>query len=195
LIKLACPIPREVVLACSGGKDSIAALNFLLNGKRKVTLAYFNHETIHGHQAEAFLTRLATHLGLDIITGSYRHQKPGKKPSEMDWRKQRYDFFRTLNQKIITAHHLNDVAEWWLFTSIRGNSKLIPVERKDPDIIRPFIKTTQDEFHRITKPENWVEDPSNTDWNYSRNRIRHEMMPSVLKVNPGFLTTVRNLYD
>ena len=43
----------DVLVPGSGGKDSMAALNFLLKGKRKVTLAYFNHETIHGHQAEA----------------------------------------------------------------------------------------------------------------------------------------------
>ena len=94
MIRLACPIPREVTLAYSGGKDSMAALNFLLNGKRKVTLAYFNHETSHGFHAEEFAKRTADHLGLDIKFGSYKHKSLSKKPSEMDWREQRYDFFK-----------------------------------------------------------------------------------------------------
>ena len=195
MIKLACSIPREIILACSGGKDSVAALNFLLRGKRKVTLAYFNHETAHSHSAEAFVKRLANHHGLDLKLGSYINKEGSKKPTEADWREQRYDFFRTLGGKIVTAHHLNDAAEWWLFTSIRGNPRVMPTTRKDPDIIRPFIKTPKDDFHRVAKPDSWSEDPSNTDWSYSRNRIRHEMMPSVLKVNPGFLTNVRKLYD
>ena len=194
MIKLACPIPREVTLAFSGGKDSVAALNFLLRGKRKVVLAYFNHETTHGHRAEQFIVRLAGHHGLDLKLGSYVDKGDGKKPSEADWREQRYDFFRSLGGTILTAHHLNDAAEWWLFTSMRGNPRVMPVSRKDPDIIRPFIKTPKETFHKITKPEIWVEDPSNSDFNYSRNRIRHEIMPSALKVNPGFLTNVRKLY-
>lgn len=194
MIKLACPIPREVILACSGGKDSVAALNFLLRGKRKVTLAYFNHETVHGHHAEQFVRKLADHHGLDLKLGSYVDKGDGKKPSEADWREQRYDFFRTLGGTILTAHHLNDAAEWWLFTSMRGNPRVIPVSRKDPDMIRPFIKTSKEDFHKVARPEFWSEDPSNTDRNYSRNRIRHEMMPVALKVNPGFLTNVRKLY-
>ena len=195
MIKLACPIPKEVILACSGGKDSIAALNFLLRGKRKVTLAYFNHETAHGHHAESFVRRLADRHGLELKLGSYVDKADGKKPSEAEWREQRYNFFRTLDGTILTAHHLNDAAEWWLFTSIRGNPRVMPVSRKDPNIIRPFIKTSKEEFHKVATPYSWAEDPSNTDWSYSRNRIRHEMMPSVLKVNPGFLTNVRKLYD
>ena len=182
-------------MACSGGKDSVAALNFLLRGKRKVTLAYFNHETVHGHHAKQFVKHLSDRHGLDLKLGSYVNKVDGKKPSEADWREQRYDFFRTLDGTILTAHHLNDAAEWWLFTSIRGNPRVMPISRKDPDIIRPFIKTPKDDFHKVAKPHSWAEDPSNTDWNYSRNRIRHEMMPSVLKVNPGFLTNMRKLYD
>lgn len=195
MIKLACPIPRDVILACSGGKDSVAALNFLLRGKRKITLAYFNHDTAHGQHAERFVKALADRHGLDLKLASYINKANDKKPSEADWREQRYEFFRTLEGTILTAHHLNDAAEWWLFTSIRGNPKVMPVSRKDPDIIRPFIKTSKDDFHKVTKPYSWAEDPTNANWNYSRNRIRHEMMPSVLKVNPGFLTNVRKLYD
>lgn len=194
MIKLACPIPREVILAFSGGKDSVAALNFLLRGKRNVTLAYFNHGTTHSYHAEQFVKRLADHHGLDLKLGSYVDKADDKKPSEANWREQRYDFFRTLNGTILTAHHLNDAAEWWLFTSIRGNPRVMPVSRKDPDIIRPFIKTPKEAFHKVAKPYSWSEDPSNADWSYSRNRIRHEMMPSVLKVNPGFLTNVRKFY-
>ena len=173
----------------------MAALNFLLKGKRKVTLAYFNHGTAHADQAEDFVKKIADELGLDLKLGSYDHGHSLKKPSEADWREQRYDFFRTLDRRIITAHHLNDAAEWWLFTAIRGNPKVMPIERENPDIIRPFIKTVKSEFHMRANPKSWIEDPSNTDWSYSRNRIRHEMMPTVLKINPGFMTNMRKLYD
>jgi tRNA(Ile)-lysidine synthase len=195
LLKLACSIPGEVVLACSGGKDSMAALNFLLRGKRKVKLAYFNHGTDHSAVAESFVKSVASHHGLDLILGKYIHENILKLPSEADWRDQRYDFFRSINKTILTAHHLNDVAEWWLFTSFRGNPKTIPIKRSDPEVIRPFIKTTQEKFHSICRPKKWVKDPSNLNKKFSRNKIRHDIMPSVLKVNPGFLTTVRNLYD
>ena len=41
MIRLACKIPIEVVLACSGGRDSMSALEFLVRGKRRITVAYF----------------------------------------------------------------------------------------------------------------------------------------------------------
>ena len=55
MIKLACKIPKKVVLACSGGRDSMSALEFLIRGRREVTVAYFNHATSHGDAAETFL--------------------------------------------------------------------------------------------------------------------------------------------
>ena len=52
MIKLACKIPKKVVLACSGGRDSMSALEFLVKGRRDVTVAYFNHGTDHGDDAQ-----------------------------------------------------------------------------------------------------------------------------------------------
>ena len=172
----------------------MSALSFLMKGKKNVKLAYFNHNTDHSHKAERFVRRIARSLDLKISVGCYEHQKPGKKPSEADWRIQRYKFFQSLNTRIITAHHLDDSAEWWLFTSLRGSPKVIPIARDNPDIIRPFVLTSKAEFHKVSAPSEWIEDPSNSDKSFSRNRIRHSIMPEALRVNPGFLKNVRKAY-
>ena len=57
--KLACKIPVKVALACSGGRDSMSALDFLLRGKREVKLVHFNHGTPGSLEAEAFVAKTA----------------------------------------------------------------------------------------------------------------------------------------
>ena len=122
-------IPRRVTVACSGGIDSMAIVNFLLEGKRKIDLAFFNHDTIYSRKAEEFLKRFAGSKELHLVVGRVKGSK-GKKSLEEFWRDERYNFLESLNSPyIITGHHLDDVVETWLFSSFHGNPKLIPLKR------------------------------------------------------------------
>ena len=190
--KLACKIPRKVALACSGGRDSMAALSFLLRGRREVDLLHYNHGTPGSEEAELFVSEVARKNDLKLEIG-----RPSEKikPTESAWRDARYDFFAGSKLPIVMAHHLNDAVEWWVFSSFRGKPNLMPVTRnhKGVEIIRPFMFFSKSQLLR-QNTLGGVEDPSNSDVSYSRNRIRKLVMPEALRINPGLLKTVSNLY-
>jgi tRNA(Ile)-lysidine synthase len=196
--KLIGKIPSKVYIAFSGGLDSKAVLQFMLNGRRDVELLYFNHGTEHGEEAEAFARKVAEFHGLKIHVGNLSGKEIGKRSKEEFWRDERYAFFdRFKDRKILTGHHLDDCIETYVFSFIHGKAKLIPYKRGE-NIIRPFLMFTKDDFRSFLKRNKsddlgWIDDPSNNDTKYMRNLIRHELIPVVEKVNPGFKKTVRKI--
>ena len=193
MIRIIGKIPKRVTVACSGGVDSMVFVDFLLKGNRKVDLAYFNHDTGHSREAERFVKQYAAKNNLILTVGRVRGSK-GSRSLEEFWRDERYEFLESLGSNyIITCHHLDDVVETWLFTSFHGESKLIPHKRGDK-IYRPFLMTEKSSIlnYANRKVIDWIEDPSNRmTKNIMRNHIRHNVMPQVLKVNPGIRKTIR----
>ena len=194
MIHLSCKIPNNIYLAISGGRDSMSILNFLIKGKKNVTLLYFNHGTEHGNEAQKFVEKIAEDNNLPIHIGHISDYSSSNKKSEEIWRKARYNFFKKFtDMPIITGHHLDDAIEWWIFTSIRGNPKLIPIQRDNPNIIRPFLFATKTELHKFCTG-NFIQDPSNFDTKYSRNNIRHNLIGISKQINPGIEKTILKLY-
>lgn len=156
-------------------------------------LAYFNHDTRHSKEAEKFVKRFAAKNKLILTVGRVKGQK-GRRSMEEFWREERYRFLESLGSNyIITCHHLDDVVETWLFTSFHGNPKLIPNKRGE-NIYRPFLMTEKKAIVEYAQRRNldWIEDPSNRmTKNIMRNHIRHNIVPQVLKVNPGIRKTIR----
>lgn len=193
MIRIIGKIPKRVTVACSGGVDSMVFVDFLLKGNRKVDLAYFNHDTGHSREAERFVKQYAAKNNLILTVGRVRGSK-GNRSLEEFWRDERYEFLESLGSNyIITCHHLDDVVETWLFTSFHGESKLIPHKRGNK-IYRPFLMTEKSSIlnYADRKAIDWIEDPSNRmTKNIMRNHIRHNIMPQVLKVNPGIRKTIR----
>ena len=192
MIRIIGKIPPTVTVACSGGIDSMAFVHFLMQGKRKVNLAYFNHDTQHSYKAEKFVEKFASDNSLNLFIGRVRGRK-GKRSLEEFWRDERYDFLqRAGSDYTITCHHLDDCVETWLMSSFHGQSKLIPFQR-NKNIFRPFLITSKKTIKEYSKKKNvlWIEDPSNQKTNFMRNHVRHNVMPQVLKVNPGIRTTIR----
>jgi len=191
VIKLLGKIPDSVYVACSGGVDSMAALSFLNNGKRNVKVAHFDHGTLHAGDAQSFVENYCSGQGLELAVGTVSRSRRKDESREEFWRNERYRFFKTLGLPVITAHHLNDVAEWWVFSSLHGESKLIPYS--NDAVLRPFLLTPKLELARWAKHRSvpFVTDPSNKNLAYMRNRIRHKIMPQCLKVNPGLEKVLR----
>lgn len=189
MIQLLGKIPNNVTIAVSGGPDSMAALDFLNNGKRNVSVLYFNHCTEHGYEAKKFVRNYCMQRQIGLLDDRIRRKKRDDESWEEFWRNERYKYFKThsKDRKIITAHHLNDVVEWWVYTSLHGEAKIIPYENPDYNIIRPFLLTPKTELidwcDRKGVP--YLVDPSNESRDLMRSVIRHDMMPTVLKVNPG----------
>jgi len=196
MITLLGRIPDDIAVAVSGGADSMAALDFLYNGgKRNVTILHFNHGTDHAYEAEEFVRAYAEEKGFLLFVGSLtREINPGES-KECFWREQRYAFFDWFasreNIPIITCHHLDDLVETWIFTSLHGTPRLIPKCRGS--FVRPFLSTRKSELlawcDRRSVP--YVNDPSNLDTSYMRNYIRHVLVPKALLVNPGLHKVLR----
>ena len=185
-------IPNKVTLACSGGPDSMAVLDFLRSGRKEVTVAYFHHGTAHGDVAFDFLKGYCLENNIPFVHSKISSgMKPKSMSSEEWWRSERYMFFDSIPGKKITCHHLNDVAEWWIFSSLNGNPRLIPYQ--NGDVIRPFLLTPKESFIDWCKRKNvpYVTDPGNTDLKFARSRIRNMIMPEALSVNPGLLKVLK----
>jgi len=191
MVRLACKIPIEVVLACSGGRDSMSALEFLLRGRRRVTVAHFNHGTPHSFEAEEFVREFCASRGIPLKVGRYSNVKS---PTEANWREERYEFLKGLGLPVVTAHHLRDAVEWWIFSALRGKPSLTPVSWENDLVLRPFLLTPPDELWERFDSFPHVEDPTNALDEHSRNIVRHDILNDALRVNPGLFTTVKNLY-
>jgi len=191
MIKLQGKLPRQLWLACSGGVDSMAALDFLCR-KHQVNVLHFNHNTAHGEQAQAFVERQCAIRGLPLTVGEAKGTVPPGPSREAWWREQRYEFFdKFFTVPVITVHHLDDCVESWIMSSLNGKGKWIPYRRRH--VIRPFRLNRKRELELWCNLNNvpWIKDNSNEDIHYSRNYVRHEMMPHVLQLNPGIHKTIK----
>jgi len=198
MIRLNEQIPKRIVIAVSGGADSMAALNFL-SRKRDVTAVYFNHGTEHGDEAEELVSQYCEDNDLSLLVGRIGSYDGALSRSLEDfWREKRYNFFESValtpayaDVPFITCHHLDDVVETWLFTSLHGEGKLIPSHRGR--YLRPFLMTRkavlEDWCARHDVP--YIVDPSNENTRFMRNFIRHEIIPKALRVNPGLHKVLR----
>lgn len=191
MIRLLGKIPNSFFIACSGGVDSMVALDFLINGKYKPTVLNFDHDTDFGKEASGFLRKRCRELGIPIIVSKIGRERESGESMEEYWRTERYQFFGSLPGKVITAHHLDDAAEWWVFSSLHGQGKIIPYQHGN--VIRPFLLTPKSEILSWAerKGVKYVEDPSNKDEKYMRSIVRHKIMKHAFIVNPGLRTVVK----
>jgi len=189
MIKVQGKLPREVFVACSGGIDSMAVVDFLRNN-HKVNIVYFDHGTQHSTEAGVFVSNYCTKHNLSLMYGRVSRDKLKDESQEEYWRNERYKFFSTIDAKIITCHHLDDCVETWVWSSMHGEGKIIPY--RNGNVIRPFRRTRKRDLELWANLKNvsHIEDDSNRDTCYTRNYIRHEMMPHILRVNPGIHKTI-----
>jgi len=119
---------------------------------------------------------------------------------QMAARELRYDWFFQLMVKhkfdfLAIAHHQDDEYETVLFNLMKGTgiSGLTGWEGKKDQIIRPLLFTNRSEILDFAKENNvqWREDLSNASTKYTRNKIRHKIVPVIKEINPGYLETYR----
>jgi tRNA(Ile)-lysidine synthase len=189
MIKLLGKVPRNITVALSGGIDSMCLLDFL-SKKHKVDCAFFHHGTQTSELAYRFLTKVCEQKEIVLHTDFLKVEKPAKLSAEEWWRNCRYEFLSQF-ETVATAHHLDDVVETWVWSSLHGTSSLMPYKRGN--VIRPFLLTKKSELAEWSQRNNvqWIDDESNLDIGYTRNYIRHVMMPHILKVNPGIHTLLK----
>ena len=196
----------RVLVAVSGGADSMALLEFFISIKDKYDLNLCAAHIEHGIRGEESLSdalfvkkyceKSGVKLYMKSINAPYLAKKAGMGVEEYS-RQARYDFFSTIPcDKIATAHNLTDNAETLLFrlargTGLKGACAIPPVRDK---IIRPFIEISSDEIRAWCNDNNiaYRIDSTNKDDTYSRNLIRLQMLPLFQRLNNGYLENIND---
>lgn len=199
-----------IIVGASGGPDS-QFLIYLLNEvkdfyKIKIVLAHLNH--MHRSDAiddENLVIETGKTLGLETFVDHKSmdfYAKEKKISSEHAGRILRYDFFRSIknkyeNAKIAVAHNKDDQAETVLMRIIRGSGLdgLRAMDYKNKDIVRPIMDFSKSEILEfLDKNEiSYHIDYTNLETDYTRNKIRIEIIPEIEKINPNFKNSLISL--
>ena len=187
---------KHITVALSGGADSMALLYALLEVKdkleiKKISAAHFNHQ-IRGDEAlrdQQFVAEQCKNLGVELVLGSADVPQFAKEQHlslELAARKLRYEFFDSIcTDAIATAHTASDNIETVLFNLTRGTalSGLCGIPPVRDRYIRPLILCTRDDIENYCTQNGieFVTDSTNLSDEYTRNKIRHSVVP-VLKV-------------
>jgi tRNA(Ile)-lysidine synthase len=206
-----------VLLAVSGGADSVAMLRAMTalrtDGPGRLCVVHLNHQ-LRGQESaddEAFVVELCRQLGIPHETGQV--DASGLAGNSRDGleaaaRKARYDFFRETADRlgaryVVTAHTADDQAETILHRILRGTgvAGLSGMARARPlgsavTLIRPFLAIRRREIlgylEELRQP--YRQDASNVDVQFTRNRIRHQLLPNLAEhFNPAVVEALLRL--
>ncbi len=211
------PKDTPMLVAFSGGADSSVLLHLLTRLRKETNAplyaAHVNHG-IRGKEAdrdEEFCRRTAEALGVPIFVLRADLPSEAKKTGESietAARRVRYDYFDALMAEnhislLVTAHNANDNLETILFHLSRGSGLSglcgIPLWRntKYGRVVRPMLGMTKEEIlaycqeHRIE----FVNDSTNVDTDYTRNRIRSEVVPALRAIHPAAVENAARLAE
>ena len=190
----------SILLAVSGGVDSMVMLDLFLKSGVKVGVAHCNFQ-LRGEdsfQDEELVARIARkmQIPLHVIrfnTGEYA-QNEGIS-IQMAARQLRYEWFEELRknfdyQFVATAHHRDDVLEGFFLNLLRktGISGLHGIRPKSHSLIRPMLFASKEDILQYAENHNieFREDYTNRDDHYQRNYIRHHIMPAFKQLKGNF---------
>ncbi len=198
----------KYLLALSGGADSVCLFHLLREDGVDFAAAHINHG-IRGEEAdrdEAFCRELAQSFGVEFhllranVPAIARER--GESLEEAA-RNVRYGFFEKVMRErgmevLLTAHNADDNAETLLLSLVRGASPSgacgIPRERALAygKVVRPLLSVSKAEIIEYCRENSFefVTDSTNSDTSYSRNRIRHRVLPELREINPAVLEAV-----
>ncbi len=192
----AIPLKAVVVVAVSGGVDSMVLLHVLHDTRPdlKITAVHVNHQlrkdsSLDQELVEAACAKLKIPLHTRTLT-------PPKTGNLEEWgRHERYSFLEEIRQQegaqfILTAHHLNDDLESFFLHLTRGTRlKGLMGMRQTRDFIhRPFLKTQKSELIEYARKNKIPhhEDVTNQDAQFKRNALRLKVLPALLDEFPNF---------
>ena len=196
---------NHILCAVSGGADSVCLLHWLKGRAAEdgftLTAAHFDHRLrgAESHRDAAFVEELCRAwkvpcaVGHGDVAGEARRRGTG---IEETARALRYDFLERTAEElgadlIATAHNANDNVETMLLHLVRGSGLqgLTGIRPRQGKRIRPLLTTTRAEIlayleaHRLPH----VEDSTNADTAYARNRLRHQVIPLLEELNPALI--------
>ncbi len=193
MIPVVKALPEKVIVAVSGGSDSLAAVINL--GKKVEKLIHYHHGGQAAQEEYEFVKNWASKYNYILEVEFCQTEIPSGVSKEAWWRECRYSFFKKQKLPVVVATTLNDAVEWYIFSCLTNPDGGRIIDYQNDNIIRPYLTTTKEKLTQVLKDKNieWYEDPTNQDVDFcSRNFIRHKMIPDALKVNPGLFKMVKN---
>ena len=203
---------ERVLIGLSGGADSVALTHALFELTTKLGIELIAAHLHHGLRAEAdddeaFCHELADALQLPFVAGRIdvaSRAKTAGRSIEDEARRARYAFLceqaaRHVCDRIAVGHTMDDQAETFMMrlargSGVRGLSSVYPVVKKEnADIIRPLIDVRRHEILAYLEERglSYREDASNLDRRFTRNRLRHDVLPYMAgELNPKLVETL-----
>jgi len=204
---------RKLIIAISGGIDSVALTHLCNKLNLDFTLAHCNFN-LRGDESdtdEQFVLQLANELNKEVFIESFdteTYAKENKLSTQMAARELRYHWFNELAgllgfDYILTAHHADDNLETFLINLSRGTGLegLTGIPEINENIVRPLLSFSREDIEAYAKTENlkWREDASNASNKYLRNKLRLEVIPKLKEINSqmlqNFNKTIEHLQD
>lgn len=194
---------RKLLLATSGGIDSMVLLELCHQTKLDIRVAHCNFQ-LRGDESdedEKFVKAECERLGVLLFVNHFDTKKfaeERKLSIQIVARNLRYEWFNTLlinnnYDYILTAHHLDDSLETFLinFTRASGLDGLTGIPQQNGNIIRTLLPFSRNEIEVFAKENKlqWREDSSNASDKYLRNKLRHDVIPILKELNPSLLSS------
>ena len=186
----------SLLLACSGGRDSVVLLHLCLQAGRKPAVAHVNYG-LRGEESDDD-AQYVRELCKDYNLTCHVHRAPvmPDKTNLQQWaRRVRYDYFEALRKDLgydalLVGHHRDDNLETLLQRLGRGAGLqgLSVMQVQQGWIHRPMLQMSNEEVGAFAEANNisWREDASNQTDQYSRNRLRHDAIPALESAVPGW---------
>lgn len=172
----------------------MAALDFLRR-KHNVTAAYFDHGTEFSKKAKTLVSKYCVENNIELVTSKISRRKKATESFEEYWRNERIAWLHSLDRAVVTAHNLDDVIEWYIFSALHGKPGITPYKNKN--IIRPFLITPKSKLKDWDNGKGvlFLLDPANADRKFMRSIIRYDIMPKAFEVNPGLYKTFTKMIE
>jgi tRNA(Ile)-lysidine synthase len=201
-----CGSNDRILLGVSGGIDSMVMARLFVSAGFDTAIAHCNF-CLRGRESdedEKLVERTASEYNVPFFIRRFEtasHARENGISVQMAARDLRYEWFEKIRSGnnfdlIAIAHNLNDNVETFLINLIRGTglkglSGMKPLANR---IIRPLLFATRQRIEEYCKQENipFREDRSNTDVKYTRNKIRHILIPLLKEINPSIETTLND---
>ncbi|MEM0517039.1 MULTISPECIES: tRNA lysidine(34) synthetase TilS [Aequorivita] len=194
-------IGKKLLIACSGGLDSVVLTHLTKKVNLEIALAHCNF-SLRGKESdsdEMFVIGLANKLEIPVFAETFdtiKFAEEHQVSTQMAARNLRYTWFAEIlnNFKydyLLTAHHLDDDLETFFINLSRGTgiNGLTGIPRINNKIIRPLLDFSREEILNYAKKNSlqWREDSSNKKTDYLRNRLRLEVLPQFKKTSGSLL--------
>tara|TARA_R110002072_G_scaffold236749_1_gene394270 strand:- start:1746 stop:3062 length:1317 start_codon:yes stop_codon:yes gene_type:complete len=192
---------EKLLVACSGGLDSVVLTHLLVKCGYDITLAHCNF-SLRGNESDTdsqFVIQLSKKLELPIYTETFETEAFADEHGlsiQMAARTLRYQWFEELSGQlkikyILTGHHLDDDLETFLINFSRGTGLkgLTGIPEYNQKIIRPLLAFSRSEILAFAERHNlkWRDDSSNFSNKYLRNALRLDVIPKWKEVTPALL--------